>query len=66
MLQQATRSFQLRAALALAKLYASIGRDADAHSVLGAALEDFAPTPDFPEIGEALELVATIKARAQL
>ena len=56
----------MRAALALAKLYGVIGRDADAHSVLGPALEGFAPTPNFPEIGEALELVATIKARAQL
>ena len=62
--QQATRSFELRAALALAKLYGAIGRDADAHSVLGPALEGFAPTPDFPEIGEALELMATIKAMA--
>ncbi len=64
--RQATRSFQLRAALALAKLYGAIGRDADAHSVLGTALEGFAPTPGFQEIGEALELLATFKARAQL
>ena len=63
--QQVTRSFELRAALALAKLYGAIGRDAEARSVLGPALKGFAPTPDFPEIGEALELMATIKAGAQ-
>ena len=43
--QQATRSFELRAALALAKLYQSTGRPADAHAVLAPALEGFAPTP---------------------
>ena len=43
--QQGTRSFELRAALALAKLYQSIGRPADAHAVLAPALEGFAPTP---------------------
>ena len=30
------------------------------------ALEGFAPTPEMPEIAEALKLVATIKASAQL
>ncbi len=39
--QQATRSFQLRAALSLAKLYQSTGRPADAHAVLAPALEGF-------------------------
>ena len=60
--QQATRSFELRAALSLAKLYQSTARPADAHTVLAPALGDFAPTPDFPEIAEAMELVAAIKA----
>jgi tetratricopeptide (TPR) repeat protein len=50
---QKTRSFELRAALALAKLYQSTGRDADAHAVLGPSLEGFAPTSEFPEIAEA-------------
>jgi predicted ATPase len=40
--QQGTRSFELRAALALAKLYQSTGRPADAHTVLSPALEGFA------------------------
>ncbi len=39
--QQATRSFEVRAALALAKLYRSTGRPADAHAVLAPALEGF-------------------------
>ena len=36
--QQKTRSFELRAALSLAKLYQSTGRAADAHGVLEPAL----------------------------
>ena len=43
--QQGTRSFELRAALSLAKLYQSTGRPVDAHAVLAPALEGFAPTP---------------------
>jgi len=39
--QQATRSFELRAALSLAKLYQSTGRPVDAHAVLAPALEGF-------------------------
>jgi class 3 adenylate cyclase/predicted ATPase len=38
--QQGTRSFELRAALSLAKLYQSTGRPADAHAVL-AQLRDY-------------------------
>src|SRR5271166_3973196 len=64
--QQKARSFELRAALSLARLYRATGRDADAHAVLGPALAGFAPTPEFPEIGEALEFVAAIEAGAHL
>ena len=64
--QQATRSFELRAALALAKLYQSTGRPADAHAVLAPALEGFSPTPEFPEIGEATSFMAAIEARPHL
>ena len=39
--QQATRSFELRAALSLARLYQSTGRPIDAHAVLAPALEDW-------------------------
>ena len=58
--QQATRTFELRAALALAKLYRATGRDADAHAVLAPALERFSPTPEMPEIAEAQALLATL------
>jgi class 3 adenylate cyclase/tetratricopeptide (TPR) repeat protein len=51
--QQGARSFGLRAALALAKLYQSTARAAEAHAVLAPALEGFAPTPEMPEIAEA-------------
>jgi predicted ATPase len=60
--QQGTRSFELRAALALAKLYQSTGRLAEAHAVLAPALENFSPTPEMPEIAEARALLA---ARAE-
>ena len=56
--RQGTRSFGLRAALALAKLYQSTGRPADAHAVLAPALEGFSPTPEMPEIAEAEALLA--------
>ena len=58
--QQGTRSFELRAALSLAKLYQSTGRPADAHAVLAPALEGFSPTPEMPEIAEAQALLAAL------
>ena len=58
--KQATRSFELRAALALAKLYRSTGRLAEAHAVLAPALEGFAPTPDMPEVDEAQALLRAL------
>ena len=57
---QKARSFELRAALALAKLYRATGRDADAHAVLGPALEGFSTTPEIPEIAEARTLVEAL------
>jgi hypothetical protein len=56
--QQGTRSFQLRAALALAKIYQAAARPVDAHAVLAPALEGFAPTPQMAEIAEAEALLA--------
>jgi predicted ATPase len=55
--KQKARSFELRAALALAKLYHSTNRATDAHGVLAPAFEGFAPTPEFPEIEEAQALL---------
>ena len=58
--QQGTRSFELRAALSLAKLYQSTGRPADAHAVLAPALEGFSPTPEMPEIANAQASLAAL------
>jgi predicted ATPase len=58
--QQGTRSFELRAALALAKLYQSTGRSADAYAALAPAVEGFAPTQEMPEIAEAQTLVGVL------
>ena len=43
--QQGARSYGLLASLALAKVYQSSGRLAEAHAVLAPALDGFAPTP---------------------
>ena len=48
--QQNARSFELRAAFSLAKLYHSTDRPADAHAVLASALKGISPTPEFPEV----------------
>jgi predicted ATPase len=55
--RQGTCSFELRAALSLAKLYQSTSRPADAHAVLAPALEGFAPTLEMTEIAEAQALL---------
>jgi hypothetical protein len=59
--QQSTRSFELRAALSLAKFYQLTRRPAEAHAVLTPALEGFAPTPEMPEIAEAQALLAALE-----
>ena len=58
--QQKARSFELRSALALAKLYQSPGRAADAHTVLAPALEGFTQTAEFREIEQAQTLLAAL------
>jgi hypothetical protein len=57
--QQGARSYELLASLALAKLYQSTARPAQAHAVL-ALLEGFSPTPEMPEIAEAQALLAAL------
>jgi predicted ATPase len=57
---QKARSFELRAALSLAKLYQSSNRAADGHAVLAPAIEGFSPTPEFPEIEQAQTLLAAL------
>ena len=58
--QQSARSLGLQAALALAKLLRSTGQAAEAHAVLAPALEGFSPTPEMPEIAEAMSLSAQL------
>jgi predicted ATPase len=58
--QQSPRSFELRAALSLARFYQSTGRPADAHAVLAPALEGFSPSLEMPEIAEAMLLSARL------
>ena len=60
--EQGTRSFGLRAALSLAKLYQSTARPSDAHAVLAPAIEGFAPTSAMPEIAEAAALLTALAA----
>jgi predicted ATPase len=57
---QKGRSFELRAALSLAKLYRAANRDADAQAVLAPVVEGFPPTRQFPELTEAQTLLAAL------
>ena len=57
---QTARSFELRAALSLAKLYRAADRDADAHAVLMPTVEAFPPTRQFPELTEAQALLSAL------
>jgi len=59
---QKARSFELRAALSLAKLYRAANRDADAHAVLASVVEGFPPTQQFPELNEAQTLLAALSS----
>jgi predicted ATPase len=58
---QRARSFELQAALALAILYQSTARPAEALAVLAPALEGLAPTPEMPEIAKAQALRDRVK-----
>lgn len=60
--RQRARSFELIAALALAKLYRSVNRAAQAHAVLAPALEGFSPTPQFPKTAEGQALLDALAA----
>jgi predicted ATPase len=64
--QQATRSFQLRAAISLAKLYQSTARPVEAHDILAPALEGFALTPEMLEIAEAHALLGALAEMEQV
>src|SRR5262249_22208066 len=57
---QQTRSFELRAALSLARFYRKTGREADASELLIPALRGFREGPEFPEVAEAGRLLASL------
>jgi predicted ATPase len=59
--RQGTRSFELRAALSLAKLCRSTGRFADAQAAIALTLEGFSPTSEMPEIAEAQPLLEQLQ-----
>jgi predicted ATPase len=61
--EQGARSWGLRAALSLAKLYQSTDRPVEAHAVLAPALEGFTPTPEMSEIAEAQTLLERLDQR---
>jgi predicted ATPase len=58
---QKARSFELQAALALAKLYQATARPAEALAVLAKAHEGFAPTPEMPDIAKAQALLKQLQ-----
>jgi predicted ATPase len=55
--QQGARSYELLAALSLAKFYHSTGRTAEACAILTPALDGFSPTAEMPEINDARALL---------
>ena len=55
--QQGARSYELLAALSLAKLYQSTNRATKACAILAPALDGFSPTPEMHEIEEAQALL---------
>ena len=59
---QQTRSFELRATLALAKLYHATGRDKMVPELLAPALVYFNKQVELPEFAEAHRLLASIRA----
>jgi class 3 adenylate cyclase/predicted ATPase len=58
---QQTRTFELRAALSLAKLYQATGRGAVARELLAPAVAGFSEGPELPEVAEANRLLASLE-----
>ena len=59
--EQGGRTFELLAALPLAKLLQANNRLVEAYDVLAPALEGFAPTPELPQIAEAQASLAALE-----
>jgi tetratricopeptide (TPR) repeat protein len=61
---QQTRTFELRSALALAKLYQATGRAEAVRELLSPAVADFIEGPELPEVEQANRLLADLAKRA--
>jgi predicted ATPase len=57
---QMTRTFELRAALSLAKLYQATGRGEAARELLAPAVAGLTEGPELPEVGQANRLLADL------
>jgi predicted ATPase len=60
--EQGARTFELLAALPLARLLRASNRPFEAHAVLAPALKGFTPTPELPAIAEAQALLGELAA----
>ena len=58
---QGARTYELVAAVPLARLFQANNRALEAYDALARALEGFAPTPELPQIAEAQALLATVE-----
>jgi class 3 adenylate cyclase/predicted ATPase len=63
--RQGARTFELRAALSLAKRYVATGRPAGACAALAPALEAFPPAANFPEVEDAAAILASLESGAR-
>jgi predicted ATPase len=61
---QMTRTFELRAALSLAKLYHATGRGEAARELLAPAVAGFTEGPELPEVEQANRLLADLVKQA--
>jgi predicted ATPase len=61
---QQTRSFELRAALSLAKLYQATGRGEAARELLAPTVAGFIEGPELPEVEQANRLLADLVKQA--
>ena len=63
---QQARTFELRAALSLAKLYHTMGRDHAARDLLAPSLVGFSEGPELPEVADANRLLILLGTCARV
>ena len=63
---QQARTFELRAALSLAKLYHTMGRDHAARDLLAPSLVGFSAGPELPEVADANRLLILLGTCARV